>query len=352
MRFFVGGYSRTLHCAELNSDSGAMSIQSSVDTGSNASFLAWAPETSTVYATAETGTHPAEPGSIATFRLDDTGRLTRMSDALSCGAGPCHVAVDASKRLLVAANYVGGSIVALSLTETGDIGTPLACIQHEGQGPNAARQERAHAHSTHFDPARAAVYVCDLGTDEVVRYPLSVLDAGADRAAGTGALALRPGAGPRHLAFSPDGRHAYVVTELSNTVLACSHDPVTGALTVLQESSLLPDGYESEALAAEIQLHPNGALVYVSVRGPDRICVFRRETATGRLEPCASFSSGGVWPRHFDIDESGRYMLVANERSNLVCSFRIDPESGMGTSTGCTLEVEAPSCTLFAGGKS
>lgn len=348
MRFFVGGYSRDLYLAELDAESGAMHISSSVDTGSNASFLAWVPETSTVYATAETGTHPAESGSLSAFRLHDSG-MTRVSDALSCGAGPCHLAVDASRRLLVAANYAGGSIVALSLAGTGEFETQLSCVQHEGQGPNTARQERAHAHSTNMDVAHRAVYVCDLGTDEVVRYQLSALQTGDYRDAGASALKLRPGSGPRHLAFSTDDRYAYVATELSNTVLACSHDPDTGVLTPVQELSLLPEGYEGEALAAEVQLHPDGAFLYVSVRGPDLIVVFGRDPSTGRLEPFGSFSSGGAWPRHFHIHESGTFMLVANERSNTVSSFRIDPQSGLGIATGHTLDTEAPSCALFAG---
>ncbi len=345
MKFFIGGYGADLHLADLDPSNGAMRVMTSVRTPANASFVAWVAGTGMLYATVETGATATDSGRLAAFRLDDAGCLTLVSEADSCGAAPCHLAVDRKNRLLVAANYTSGSVVVYALTRAGAFGEQRACIQHEGQGPNPARQEAAHAHSAHIDPERKTVCVCDLGTDAVVRYELSEL--GAGRGSGATVLKLRPGSGPRHLAFSDDGRNVYVITELANTVLACSRDARTGVLNPVQELPLLPEGHRGDALAAEIQLHPDGRYLYASVRGPDLISVFRRNPDTGALAPAGSFRTGGSWPRHFQIDESGSHLLVANERSNRVCSFTIDKSTGMATACRTSLEVEAPSCALF-----
>ncbi|TVQ24429.1 MAG: lactonase family protein [Spirochaetaceae bacterium] len=347
MRFFIGGYSADLHLADIDLSSGGMRVLTSVRTPANASFLAWVAETGMLYASVETGATAAESGSLAAFRLDDDGGLTLVAEADSCGAAPCHLSVDRKNHLIIAANYTSGSVVVYSLTDAGAFGKRLSCIQHEGQGPNPARQEAAHAHSAHIDPEGKAVYVCDLGIDAVVRYELSEL--GAGRGAGVTVLKLRPGSGPRHLSFSDDGRNVYVITELANTVLACTRDAHTGLLNPTQEIPLLPEGQQVEAFAAEIQLHPSGRYLYASVRGPDLIAVFDRNPDTGELVPAGSFHTGGSWPRHFQIDESGSHLLVANERGNRVCLFAIEQSTGMATDSGASLEVEAPSCVLFPG---
>ncbi len=350
MRFFVGGYTQDIRLVELDATDSAFRVLATAETPANASFLAWVPQTGMLYATVETGSTAADSGGLAAYRLYASGALTLVSKTDSCGAAPCHLAVDAGTELVVAANYTGGSVTAVALHDDGTFAEQLACVQHQGSGPVTSRQEAAHAHSAHIEPHSGGVYVCDLGTDTIQRYELAAFRS-VDRerpesAAGTIAMRLSPGSGPRHIAFSDDSRHAYVITELANTVIFCEHDIEQGILTQLQELPLLPGTHDGGALAAEIALHPSGKFLYASVRGPDRIVVFERDASRGLITPAGSFSSGGSWPRHLHLTHDGDSMLVANERSDRVCLFTIDSQSGIGIPAKQFLDTPAPSCVI------
>ncbi len=344
MDFLMGGYSTVLSLARLDEEDGSIEVVASVETPENASFLAWVPRFSVVYATVESGYGGGESGKIAAYRVKGES-LSLMGTVESCGAGPCHIDVDAQAGLLAAANYGGESFIVIRLSEEGELGEQVACGRHEGSSVVKSRQSEPHPHATTFSPDRRYLYVCDLGTDSVMRYATEALAAGRTDAAV--AAEVRPGSGPRHLDFSPDGRFAYLVNELSSTVVAYSYTPRDGSLSELQAVSMLPDGFDGESSAAEIQVHPGGEFVYASNRGHDTIAVFSRDGSSGTLEPAGWFDAAGRTPRHFRIDPSGAWCLVANQQSNQVASFRIDPKSGKGTWSGKGVQADAPSCVVF-----
>jgi 6-phosphogluconolactonase len=287
-------------------------------------------------------------GAVSAFALDRrTGDLALLNQQPSGGAGPCHLCVDAAGRHVLVANYGGGSVASLPVGEDGRLRPPTSVIQHAGSSVDPKRQEGPHAHSINLDAANHFAFAADLGLDQVLVYRF-------DREKGTLAphdppfARVKPGAGPRHFAFRPDGRFAYVINELDSTVTAFGYDAGVpsgpGRLEEIQVVSTLPAGWEGENYPAEVQVHPSGRFLYGSNRGHDSIAVFAIDAASGRLTPAGHTPSGGKWPRNFGMDPSGAWMLVGNQNSDNILLFRIDPERGALTHTGQTLESPAPIC--------
>jgi 6-phosphogluconolactonase len=261
------------------------------------------------------------------------------------------VSVDPSGRAVLAANYGGGSSVCLGVDDDGRLrpavsGTPGGFIQHEGKSVNAARQEGPHGHSIDPSPDGRFAVVCDLGIDKVL---VHALDAARATIRPHGAATVAAGAGPRHFAFHPRGRHAYCINELDLTVTAFDFDPQTGSLKPMQTLSTLPPEVTDRSgfSTAEIAVHPGGRTVYASNRGHDSIASFRIDAPTGRLGFLGCEPIRGKTPRHFAIDPSGRHLLAAGQHSDTVTVFAIDPNSGRLRFTGQSIDVPSPVCVLF-----
>jgi 6-phosphogluconolactonase len=227
------------------------------------------------------------------------------------------------------------------------LGPRASLVQHEGKGPNPRRQEAPHAHVALFDPTGRRVYVADLGIDRVKVYRVG--PGGALVPNEPAPEAVTPaGGGPRHLAFRPDGRFAYVNNELDATVTAFAHDPETGALTALETLPTLPAGWDGGKSTAHILTTVDGRFLYVSNRGHDSLAVYGIDAASGRLTPRGHVPTGGKTPRDFGIDPTGTWLLAANQGSNTVQVFRIDGATGGLTPVGVPVDVPRPVCVLFA----
>jgi 6-phosphogluconolactonase len=286
-------------------------------------------------------------GAVSAFALDrKTGALTLLNQQPSGGPGPCHLTVDAAAKNVLVANYGGGSAAVLPIGEDGRLAPASCFIQHSGRSADPKRQEGPHAHSVNLDAANRHAFVADLGLDRVLVYRF-------DGSKGTltpnepASAATAPGAGPRHFAFHPSGRYAYVINELDSTVTAFTYDAGAGALRELQVISTLPAGFAAENYPAEVQVHPSGRFLYGSNRGHDSIAIFTIDPETGKLTSAGHTPSGGKWPRNFRIDPSGTWMVVGNQNSDNVLVFRIDPERGTLTQHGQSFEAPAPSCFKF-----
>lgn len=316
----------------------------------NASFLAIHPDKKHLYAVSEISDLDGKPaGGVTAFALDaKSGKLKKLNGQSSQGAGPCHLSVDKSGHTVLVANYGGGSIAALPIKADGSLGAATTSIQHAGKSVNPQRQEGPHAHSINVDPKNRFALAADLGLDKVLVYKL-------DPAASTltandpPSVSVQPGAGPRHLAFHPNGKNAYVINEILCTVTAFDYDAEHGKLTEIQTINTLPEGVsvKPEYSTAEVQVHPSGRFVYGSNRGHDSITVFAVDPSTGKLRYVQNEPTQGKTPRGFGIDPTGQFLLAGNQDSDTITIFRIDQKTGKLAATGDKLEVGMPVCVKF-----
>lgn len=311
------------------------------------SFLALHPNGDYLYAVSETDDFDsAGSGSVVSFAIDSaSARLTKLNEVSSRGGWPCHLNVDSNGRMLIVANYKGGSIASFPINEDGTLGEAASFVQHVGSSVHS-RQEQAHAHSADFSADDRFAFFSDLGTDQVNVYRTDTAKAMLtphDPAH----VDVAPGSGPRHFALHPSARFAYGINELASTVTAYAFDAEAGVLDAVQTASTLPEGFQGENYTAEIQVHPSGQFVYATNRGHDSIAVFAVDRASGQLESRGQVPSGGNWPRSFAIAPNGVYLLAANQNSDNIVVFRIDQETGALEATGLEIVIDAPVCIVF-----
>lgn len=313
----------------------------------NPTFLTLDPSNRYLYAALEINSFEGKrAGALAGFAIEaSTGKLTAINQVSSGGPGPCWVAVDKTGKDVLAANYGGGSIAVCPIGPDGKLSEASAFIQHTGSGADPSRQRGPHAHSVNVSPDNRFAIAADLGADKLFVYRF-------DAAKGTLApndppfAALKPGSGPRHFAFHPNGKYGYVLNELLNTVTAFSYDAAKGAFTEIQTVSTLPADFKGFSTSAEVQVDAAGKFLYSSNRGHDSIAVFAIEK-NGTLKPVEYASTQGKNPRNFRMDPSGAYLWAANQDSDSIVLFRVDRKTGRLTPTGKQLEVGKPVCVKF-----
>jgi 6-phosphogluconolactonase len=344
---YTGAKSKGIYALRM-SDEGKLTPLGLSAELSNPTFLALHPKEPVLYAISEVSKFgDRKTGSVHAFAIDKkTGKLTPLNSETSGGAGPCHLDVDAKGRCVVVANYGGGSVQALPIKKDGSLGAPGTFVQHEGSSVNPSRQKAPHGHAIVVDPSQKFALACDLGLDKVLIYKLDA--AKAQLTPNVPAFAtVAPGAGPRHIAFRPDGKFAYVINELNCTMTAFAWDSRRGALTEVQTISTLPGELQKGYSTAEVYVHPNGKFVYGSNRGHDSIVVYASDAKTGKLALVEHESTQGKTPRHFGIDPTGKFLLAENQGSDSIVVFRIDGKTGALTATGETAEAGAPVCAVF-----
>jgi 6-phosphogluconolactonase len=315
----------------------------------NPSFLALHPSGRFLYAINEVDSFEGRTGAASAFAVGPDGKLSLLNQSSTRGPGPCYISLDRAGKHALVANYGGGSVAVLPVAADGKLGTATAFVQHETlAGADAQRPKRPHGHSIDLEPAGRFALVADLGLDRIYVYRL-----GADGAltpADPPFTATDAGAGPRHIAIHPSGRHAYVLQEKHMTVDTYALDAARGVLTHKQKVSSLPEGVAVAPgfSGAEILLHPTGRFLYASNRGHDTIAVFAVDEAQGTVKPVEHVAMGGKIPRGFGIDPTGRWLIAGNQRSDSVSVFRIDPPTGKLTSRGQTVALGAPVSVVFA----
>jgi len=340
--------SKGIYMCRLNNATGTLSSLGIAVETTDPAFLAIHPNHRFLYAVRESGGFEGTPnGAVSAFSIDSTtGKLTLLNQQNSSGQGPCHLAVDRSGQCVLAANYGSGSVAAFPIRADGSLGAVAALLQHHGSGTDPKHQEGPHAHSVGFDVANRRAFCADLGLDKIFIYQLEPTTA-ALTTNDPPFAALKPGAGPRHFTFSPNGRHLYVINELNSTITAFDYDASHGALKESQTVSTLTDNFTAPNTAAEIAIHPGGKFLYGSNRGHDSIVVYAVDETTGKLTFVEHQSTLGKTPRAFGIDPSGNFLLAANQSSDNIVVFRIDPKTGRLKPTGQTLEIPTPVCVTF-----
>jgi 6-phosphogluconolactonase len=314
----------------------------------NPSFVALHPNRRFLYAVNEVGKYKGQSsGAVSAFAIDRVkGKLTLLNEVSSRGADPCYITLDKTGKYVLVANYTGGSVAVFPVLEDGRLGEATAFVQHHGHGTNPERQEGPHAHSIDLSPDNLFAVVDDLGLDQVIAYRFDETKGSLTPNEPAFAKA-DAGAGPRHLAFHPNGKSAYVINEMQSTVTAFAYDNAGGALRSRQTVSTLPKGFTGHNDDAEVQVHPSGKFLYASNRGHDSIAVFAIEPVKNTLKLVEHVPTQGKTPRSFEIDPTGSLLFAENQKSDNIVVFRIDGKTGRLTPTGKVLEVAAPVCVKF-----
>jgi len=344
---YTGKESKGIYVSELDLKTGALTEATLAAETTSPAFLAVHPSRKYLFAVSEISNFEGKKtGAVAAYAIDaKTGTLTLLNKQSSQGAGPCHLTVDKTGKAVLVANYGAGSVASLPIGDDGKLGEAASAIQHKGSSVNKGRQESPHAHSINMDPANNFAFAADLGLDQVLIYKF---DAGKatltpnDPAYG----AVAPGSGPRHFAFHPTGKYAYVCNEMTSGITAFAYDATKGALTAIQTLSTLPEPVKGNS-TAECQVHPSGKFVYVSNRGHDSLAIFTIDQATGKLTAAGHQKTGGKTPRNFGIDPTGQFVVAANQGTHDVHVFRVDGNTGQMTAVGQPIKVGSPVCVRF-----
>lgn len=335
----TGGQSdaKGIYLAHFNAESGELTQPTLAIEYPRPGFLALHPEKPILYSIGAT--------TVAAFAIGENHSLTLIGDAPVGGQGPCHLTIDPSGRTVAIANYGDGSTTTIRLDADGKPGTISTTIQQSGTGPHP-RQKTAHAHGVYFDNANRYLFVPDLGIDKTLIYrfdPATSEISPNDPAY----LKTAPGAGPRHLAFSPDEKHAYIINELDNTIQVASFDPASGTLTELQTIPTLPSEFDGNNTTAEVEVHQSGKFVYGSNRGHHSIAAYTRDPQSGKLTHTQYAPIGVETPRHFKIDPSGKWLLVGGMTSNNIAILPIDQQTGTLGEPQNIISTPNPICILF-----
>ena len=349
MLVYIGTYTRGksegIYVYRMEKSTGAMEFASVTGGVENPSFLAIHPQRSYLYAVSEVGNLAGKPsGAVSAFSIDSkTGGLIYLNHQPSKGAGPCHLSVDQTGQFVLVANYGSGSVAVLPIQSDGRLGEATDFVQHQGSSIDPRRQRGPHAHSIMLDKANRCVFVPDLGLDKIMIYRLDLTQGKLEPNDEPWAK-VKAGTGPRHFAFHPSGRYAYVINELDSTLTAFNYDGERGRLREIQTVSTLPDGFSDTSHCADVHISPSGKFIYGSNRGHDSIVIFEIDEATGRLTYAGHEPTQGKTPRNFAIDPTGTFLLAANQSTDNIVTFRIDQQTGKLTATGHTVEVPTPVC--------
>jgi 6-phosphogluconolactonase len=342
---YTKGKSEGIYLYRLHPETGKFTLVNTVKGGENPSYLTLDPQRRFLYAVNEVTEFDGEKsGAVSAFAVDQkTGELTLLNQQPSLGGAPCYVAVDKTGKNVLVANYVGGNVAVLPVQENGYLLPASDSAQHQGSGGNPNRQKGPHAHCIVLDPNNRYAFAADLGIDQLKGYRFDARQ-GKLTPNQPSSVATKPGAGPRHFTFHPNGRSAYLINELNSTVTAFAYDQRSGSLQEIHTVSTLPEDFTGDSFCADIHVSPNGRFVYGSNRGHDSIAVFAVDMRSGKLTPVQHVSTQGKWPRNFTLDPSGRLLLVANQNTDNIVSFRVDSRTGKLTPTGQSIEVPSPVC--------
>lgn len=343
-----GGLSKGIYHARFDTASGKLAEPTLAAEISSPGFLTLHPRLPILYSV---GSWEGEP-SVVAYRVDagDGSQLTPINAQPIGDGGAAHLSVDRSGRVLLTAQYGGGSTALFPLNEQGEIQPRAQLVKHRGgSGVVERRQNAPHAHWVGTSPDNRFVFVPDLGLDQVVIYRLD-LGANPPQLHAHGAGQCPPGSGPRHMKFHPDGDFVYVLNELALSVTVFAYDAEAGRMQPIQTIETLSEAQKAgEAFnsASEIRVHPSGKFVYSANRGHDSITAFAVDSQSGRLELIEQEPIRGGWPRNFALDPSGRWLIAAGRDSHTAAVFAIHPDSGHLTYQRQMAMVPSPICVLF-----
>lgn len=317
--------------------------QVSVAKSENPSFLVVSKDQKFVYAVNEN--HGDNGGDVSAFTLDKTkGTLTFLNKQSSGGDDPAHLAIDSSGKNVVVANYSGGNISVLKTNADGSLTPAVQTLAHEGYGVNVQRQEMPHPHCVVFSPDEKYLFCTDLGNDRLYRYAFDPTNASSPlKVTDPPYFTVPDNFGPRHMIFSPDGKFIYLLGEMSGQIIVYSYNEQDGSVKEIQTIASDNTNTKGDKGSAEIDITKDGRFLYTSNRVTSNDIAMFKVSTDGKLAE-NGHQPVGVHPRHFLIDPSGRFLLVANRDSNNIQIFIINKNFGILQDTGVKIDVPSPVC--------
>ena len=340
---FASGEQGAIQAFTLNEKAGVLKPLHRTAGVENPFFIAVSPDHRFLYSIYAPTFGGTEHEQVAAFRLAGrSGKLSPLNRQSTAGTASCYLDVDATGRTVLLANYLTGSVASYSVQSDGSLSKQVSFVQHHGSSIDAARQKEPHAHCFVISPNNRFAYSADLGIDQIVCY---VLDPATAKLTANqpSFVPTRPGGGPRHLTFHPNGKFMYVINELKNSVTLFDFVPDSGLLTQRQTISTLPADFAGISHTADLKITPDGKYLYGTNRGHDSIAAYRIAD-DGTLSLIEIKASLGKGPQNLAISKAGTLLLCANMPGNTVAVFRINADTGMLTSAGEPVEIPGPSC--------
>lgn len=349
---FAAGEKGGIEALRLSLDDGKLTRLARTGGVENPFFIAVSPDRRFLYSVHALAFGGEDDEEVAAYAIDkESGKLTLLNRQSAKGTATCYLEVDATGKTLLLANYSSGSVAAMPLREDGLLGEVASFIQHEGGSKvDPKRQDAPYAHSIIVSPDNRVAFAADLGLDMIIGYSLDATRAGLKLLIPARA-ASRPGAGPRHLAFAPDGKNLYSIDELSNTITRYAYDAEkvwsftnaeAGAIPREESISTLPEDFTGSSYCADLKITPDGKFLYGTNRGHDSLAIYGIGD-DGVLTLIGFEPSRGKGPQNLLITPDGQWLLCANMPGNSLAVFRIGSD-GKLTATGDLLEITMPSC--------
>jgi 6-phosphogluconolactonase len=314
-------------------------------------FLALDAKRRLLFCANEIDTFEGKPnGAVSAFSIDPaTGKLKLINQQPSMGTHPCHIVLDKTGKNVIVANYNSGSVAVFPVSADGHIGEATCVIQDTGKSVNPDRQAGPHAHCVTLSPDNRFAFVCDLGIDKVLMYKFDA-ELGKLIPNDPPFVPVKPGSGPRHMTFSPNGKFACLICEMASIVTTFAYDAKAGTLKELQTVSCLPASFQGVNTAAEIAIEPSGKYLFASNRGDNSVAQFKIDGKRGMLTRLGEQNTGGTTPRFFAVGPSRKNLVICNQTSDTVTVSQMD-SAGNLTPVTVLANVPAPVCTVFLPGE-
>lgn len=340
---YIGTYtkegSKGIYKFSLDLEAGKISPVELAATLDNPTYVTISEDNQYLYSVVKEG----DSGGAAVYSINqETHSLEFINNQLSEGASPCHISVKSDKSQVVTANYHKGTIELYLRDENGGLKPASSIAEHQGTGPNPERQEKPHAHYAGFTPDEKYIVAIDLGIDQLVTYAVN-----EGKLTKVHALSVKPGSGPRHLAFHPNGKYAYIMTELSSEVIALKFNAEDGSFTELQYISTIPADFTENNQGSAIHLSSDGRFVYAANRGHNSIAIYSVDQDSGELTFVERTHTEGNWPRDFRIDPTGKFLVASNEETGNLVLFERNQDTGTLKLLQSDVRVAKPVCVVF-----
>jgi 6-phosphogluconolactonase len=337
--------SKGIYVLEFDQQKGTLKELQTVTEGSSPGFLAFSPNKDFLYSIYGKGTLDDGNGAVMSIKIDPfTGLIKKLNEQSVEAKGPAHISIDPKGRFAFTANYGDASVTVFPINSDGTLAKASDYVKHTGSSTNPQRQKEPHPHSSIPSADGKFLYVSDLGTDKIVIY--EVMNGGKLKPAAVPFAQVPAGSGPRHFKIHENGNFAYSVDELSNTIVAFKVNKKTGALTIIERLSMLPEGYSEVTYASDVHFSPDGKFIYATNRGHESVVIYGVNAKTGKLNMIGHESTGGKHPRNFMISKSGEYVLVGNTNTDNVVIFNRDNKTGLLKPNGVQYTIPAVSCLI------